>query len=87
MRSSRDHIRQRLSPLPLLLVGAGVREGGSELVGDQLEEALVLVVEGPPRIDADDEPASSPAGGRRRNGERLDEIRLGNAEATYLVAK
>ena len=38
---------QRLGPPPLLLVGAGVGDGGGDVAGQQVEEPPVVVVERP----------------------------------------
>ena len=53
---------QRLGALPLLFVGARVGERRAELAGDELEKRAVLVVERPPRIEADDQPPAGTAG-------------------------
>ena len=51
---------QRLGPLPLLLVGPGVGDGGGDLAGQQVEEAPVAVVEHQPGADpGHDEPGES----------------------------
>ncbi len=50
---------QRFGALPRLLVRARVGQSASQLIGDQVQEPLVVVVERAPRIEADDQPAGS----------------------------
>ena len=50
-------LRQRFGALSLLLVRARVGERRAQLVGDEIQERAVLIVEWAPRIEADDQSA------------------------------
>src|SRR6266849_8433842 len=62
-----------LGTLSLLFMGAGVRYGGSDVVGYQLEEPTVVVVEGSPRADPEHKHSGRlmPAGASDRQEHRL----------------
>src|SRR5688572_8004293 len=48
-------LRERLGASLCLLVRAGIGKTGPELIGHQIEEDAVLIVEGTSRVQADDE--------------------------------
>ena len=60
---------QRFGALSFLFVGARVGERRSQLVGDQIEEGTVLIVEWALWIEPDDQSPSPGVGTRRTNGQ------------------
>ena len=67
-------LRQRLGASGLVFVRASVREGGAELIGDEIQKPAVLLVERPARIEAHHEPAGWRVRAGRRDREVLDQF-------------
>ena len=61
--------------LPFLLVRAGVADSCAELIGHEIQEGLVQVVERTPRIETDHQPTRTRVRIRRGDDELLDQLR------------
>ena len=66
--------RQCFGARALVFVGPRIRDGGGQLIGDQVQKRAVGIVERPPRIEADHQSPGPRLRGRRREWEFLDQF-------------